>query len=75
MQIDEGIEPSGELGEDHSEAPIDNGIFSYLNLIKLSRSNYEVRIIVIIITTRKMFRMVLQITPNQDYIGAKYVKY
>ena len=57
------------------QAPINRGIFNYLNLIKLSRSNYEVRIVVIIITTQKMFRTILQITANQDDICAKYVKY
>ena len=47
------------MGEDHSEAPIDNGIFSYLNLIKLHKSNYEVRILLIIIAIKKMFRMIM----------------
>ena len=46
------------------QAPINRGIFNYLNLIKSPRSNYEVRIVVIIITTQKMFRTILQITAN-----------
>ena len=37
------------------QAPINSGIFNYLNLIKSPRSNYEVRIVVIIITTKEMF--------------------
>ena len=65
----EGIEPSGELGEDNSEAPIDNGIFSYLNLIKLNKLNYEVRILPIIIAIIKMFRMPMTIISRAGNIN------
>ena len=55
------------------KAPINRSNFNYLSLIKSPRSNYEVRIVVIIITTQNMFRMILQITANRDEISAKYV--
>jgi hypothetical protein len=44
------------------QALINNRIFSYLNLIKSSKSNYEVRIIIVIIAALKMFMMSCQIT-------------
>ena len=42
------------------QAPINNSTFRYLNLIKLYKSNYDVRIIIIIISIKKMFRKITQ---------------
>jgi hypothetical protein len=53
-----GIEPSAEFGMDISEAPNNSSIFAYLNLIKLLKSDYEIRIIIIIIANIKMFWMI-----------------
>jgi len=47
-----------DLGANLLQAPIDNGIFNYLNLINYDRLNYGVRIIIIIISITKMFRMI-----------------
>ena len=44
--------PPGELGVLILQAPINSSIFTYLNLIKSIRSNYEIRIIIIIIAVR-----------------------
>jgi len=57
------------------QAPINNGIFNYLNLIKLHKSNYDARIIIIIISIKKMFRKISQHAAKQDNKDAKYVKY
>ena len=46
------------FGANLLQAPINNGIFNYLNLINLDRLNYEVRILIIIISIIKMFRMI-----------------
>ena len=43
------------------QAPIDNSTFRYLNLIKLHKSNCGVRIIIIIISNKKMFRKISQL--------------
>jgi len=57
------------------QAPINNSTFRYLNLIKLHKSNYGTRIIIIIISIKKMFRKISQHAAKKDNKGAKYVKY
>ena len=58
----------GESGVYILWAPINKGIFSYLNLIISFKSNCEIGIIIIIITITKMFRLILLITCEKDRI-------
>ena len=46
--------PPENLGVPTLQAPINSSIFTYLNLIKSIRSNYEIRIIIIIIEVRSL---------------------
>jgi len=71
----EGMEPFRGKGVVILQAPINNSTFRYLNLIKLHKSNYDVRIIIIIISIKKMFRKISQLAAKKGNKVAKYVKY
>ena len=61
----------GESGVYILWAPINKGIFSYLNLIISFKSDYQIKIIIMIIAILNMFKMILSKTASLErFYGA-----